>query len=160
MIHANCLGCSSCCSRFPRRLSARFRLRRAGHHIKNPAVLERIEKYRTLIFDKTGTLTYGRPNLSEIICAKDFERAEVLRYAACAEQYSRHPLAIAMVMAAKQENIETLSVDKIREKPGEGLKGRIAGKLIEITGRKKVTDRTLPLPELVNSLECLRFVEG
>jgi P-type E1-E2 ATPase len=34
--------------------------------IKNPAVLERIEKCRTLIFDKTGTLTYGRPNLSEI----------------------------------------------------------------------------------------------
>jgi cation transport ATPase len=63
-------------------------------------------------------------------------------------------------MAAKQEKIETLSVDKIRDKPGEGLKGRIAGKLIEITGRKKVTDRTLPLPELVSGLECLMFVEG
>jgi P-type E1-E2 ATPase len=72
----------------------------------------------------------------------------------------KHPLAIAVVMAAKQEKIETLSVDKIREKPGEGLKGRIAGKLIEITGRKKVADRTLPLPELVSGLECLMFVEG
>ena len=40
--------------------------------IKNPAVRERIEKFRTLIFDKTGTLTYGRPNLTKIICAKDF----------------------------------------------------------------------------------------
>jgi heavy metal translocating P-type ATPase len=128
--------------------------------IKNPAVLERIEKCRTLIFDKTGTLTYGRPNLTEIICAKDFERADVLRYAASVEQYSKHPLAIAVVTAAKQEKIESLSVEKIRERPGEGLKGRIAGKLIEITGRKKVTDRTLPLPELVSGLECLMFVEG
>ncbi len=128
--------------------------------IKNPAVLERIEKCHTLIFDKTGTLTYGRPNLTEIICAKDFERGEVLRYAASVEQYSKHPLAIAVVTAAKQEKIATLPVDKIREKPGEGLKGRIAGKLIEITGRKKVTDCTLPLPELVSGLECLMFVEG
>src|SRR5208283_3034938 len=47
--------------------------------IKNPAVLERIDKCRTLIFDKTGTLTYGRPNLTEIICGKGFERADVLR---------------------------------------------------------------------------------
>ncbi len=80
--------------------------------IKNPAVLERIEKCRTLIFDKTGTLTYGRPNLTEIICAKDFERGEALRYAASVEQYSKHPLAIAVVTAAKQERIATLPVDK------------------------------------------------
>jgi cation transport ATPase len=71
------------------------------------------------------------------------------------EQYSKHPLAIAVVTAARQEKIATLSVEKIREKSGEGLKARIAGKLIEITGRKKVTDRTLPLPELVSGLECL-----
>jgi cation transport ATPase len=88
-----------------------------------------------LIFGKTGTLTYGRPNLTEIICAKGFKRAEVLRFAASLELYSKHPLASAVVTAAKQERIETLSVEKIREKPGEGLKGRIAGKLIEITGR-------------------------
>jgi hypothetical protein len=43
-------------------------------------VLERIEKCQTLIFGKTGTLTYGRPNLTEIICAKGFTRAEVLRF--------------------------------------------------------------------------------
>jgi len=128
--------------------------------IKNPAVLERIEKCQTLIFDKTGTLTYGRPNLTEIICAKGFERAEVLRFAASVELYSKHPLASAVVTAAKQERIETLSVEKVREKPGEGLKGRIAGKLIEITGRKKVSDPTLPLPELASGLECLMFVEG
>lgn len=57
-------------------------------------------------------------------------------FAASLELYSQHPLASAVVTAAKQERIETLSVEKIREKPGEGLKGRIAGKLIEITGRR------------------------
>ncbi len=78
-------------------------------------MLERIEKCRTLIFDKTGTLTYGRPNLTEIICAEGFERTEVLRYAASVEQYSKHPLASAIVTAAKQENIAALSVEKSGE---------------------------------------------
>ncbi len=128
--------------------------------IRNPAVLERIEKCRTLIFDKTGTLTYGRPNLTEIFCAPGFDRDVVLRYASSVEQYSKHPLASAVVTAGKQAKITPLSVEKIQEKPGEGLKGRIAGKLIEITGRKKVADHTLPLPELTSGLECLLFVEG
>jgi P-type E1-E2 ATPase len=71
--------------------------------IRNPAVLERIEECRTVIFDKTGTLTYGRPNLTEILCALGFNRDEVLRYAPSVEQYSKHPLASAVVLAAKQE---------------------------------------------------------
>jgi magnesium-transporting ATPase (P-type) len=129
--------------------------------IKNPAALERIEKCRTLIFHKTGTLTYGRPNLTEIIYAKDSERAEVLRYAASVEQYSKHSLAIAVVMAAKQEKIETPSVDKIREKPGDGSKrdnrpeksARSHATVAGIGGRPGVPDvcggpihRGVPLP--------------
>src|SRR5271165_7591910 len=65
--------------------------------IKNPAVLERIEKCQTLIFDKTGTLTYGRPTLTEVLCAHGFDRTGVLRFAASVEQYSKHPLASAIV---------------------------------------------------------------
>ena len=60
--------------------------------IKNPTVLERISKCRTLIFDKTGTLTYGRPKLTEVICAEGFGRTEILQLAASVELYSKHPL--------------------------------------------------------------------
>jgi heavy metal translocating P-type ATPase len=127
--------------------------------IKNPAVLERIEKCRTLIFDKTGTLTYGRPNLTEIICAEGFDRTAMLRYAASIEQYSKHPLASAMVAAGKKENIAALEVEHISERPGEGLLGTVGGRAIQITGRKKMQAMDLSLPEPASGLECLMFVD-
>jgi heavy metal translocating P-type ATPase len=128
--------------------------------IKNPAVLEQIEKCQTLIFDKTGTLTYGRPTLTSITCADGFDRTEVLQLAASLEQYSKHPLASAIVHQAKQENIDVLPVEHISERPGEGLRGSINGHSVEITGRKKVDALKLALPPLESGLECLVFIRG
>ena len=128
--------------------------------IRNPAVLEQIEKCQTLIFDKTGTLTYGRPTLTAIVCAPGFERTQVLQLAASLEQYSKHPLAAAIVNAAKQGGIAIREAAHISEKPGEGLLGRVDEKSVFITGRQKVSDQQADLPELVSGLECLVFVEG
>ena len=128
--------------------------------IKNPAVLEQIECCQTLIFDKTGTLTYGRPTLTSIICAEGFDRIEVLQLAASLEQYSKHPLASAIVYQAKLENIAVLPAEHISERPGEGLHGSINGHSVQITGRKKVHALKLPLPPLESGLECLVFVQG
>ena len=128
--------------------------------IKNPAVLEQIERCQTLIFDKTGTLTYGRPTLTAIICAEGFDRIEVLQLAASLERYSKHPLASAIVHQAKQENIAVLPAEHISERPGEGLRGSINGHSVEITGRKKVDAPKLALPPLESGLECLVFVQG
>ncbi len=72
--------------------------------IKNPAVLEQVEKCQTLIFDKTGTLTYGRPTLTKLLRADNFEQTQVLQLAASLEQYSKHPLASAFVSAANHEH--------------------------------------------------------
>ncbi len=127
--------------------------------IKNPTVLERISKCRTLIFDKTGTLTYGRPKLTEIICAEGFGRTEILQLAASVELYSKHPLSSAIVAAAKQEQIASREVEHISEKPGEGVLATVEGRSIRITGRKKVASQNLPLPELVSGLECLVFID-
>jgi heavy metal translocating P-type ATPase len=131
---------------------------RRGIIIKNPAVLEQIDTCRTLIFDKTGTLTYGRPTLTTVICAEGFDRAEVVRLTASLEQYSKHPLASAIVNAARQEEIALLPVDRVSERPGEGLRGSIDGQTVQITGRKKVATENLPLPPLVAGLECLVFI--
>ncbi len=127
--------------------------------IKNPAVLEQIEDCRTLIFDKTGTLTYGRPRLTEVLCAEGFDRTSVLRFAASAEQYSKHPLASAIVNAAKQEHINVLPVEHISERPGRGLLASVEGHSVQITGRNKVNAQSLPLLELASGLECLLFVD-
>jgi len=128
--------------------------------IKNPAALEEIEKCNVLIFDKTGTLTYGKPTLTEILCAEGFETTQVLQLAASLEQYSKHPLASAIVAHAKRQGIPMLQVERIREHPGEGLRGIICGDSVLITGRKKVEARQLPLPPLESGLECLIFVSG
>ena len=127
--------------------------------IKNPSVLEQISKCRTLIFDKTGTLTYGRPKLTEIICAPGFEHATILQLAASVELYSKHPLASAMISAAKQENLPPRMVEHISEKPGQGLLAIVDGHSVRITGRTKVAAQNLPLPELVSGLECLIFLD-
>jgi heavy metal translocating P-type ATPase len=127
--------------------------------IKNPAVLEQIERCQTLIFDKTGTLTYGRPTLTEVLCAESYDLTHVLRLAASLEQYSKHPLASAIVLEAKHKGIALLPVEKISERPGEGLRGTIEGRSVRITGRKKVEGRPLSLPPLHSGLECLVFVD-
>jgi len=128
--------------------------------IKNPAVLEQMDSCTTLIFDKTGTLTYGRPALTESICAEGFERTEVLQLAASLEQYSKHPLASAILATAKQEQVALLPVAHVSEKPGEGLRGTIEGKSVQITGRKHIAANTIALPPLESGLECLVFLDG
>jgi heavy metal translocating P-type ATPase len=132
---------------------------RRGIIIKNPAVLEQIEKCQTLIFDKTGTLTYGRPTITEVLCEAGFTREKVLQLVASAEQYSKHPLAGAMTAAAKQEKILMLPVDQISERPGEGLRGLVAGHSVFITGRNKIEPGKFKLPPLTSGLECLVFLD-
>src|SRR5579859_4525096 len=74
-----------------------------GIVIRNPAILEHIDTCRTLIFDKTGTLTQGKPVLTVILCLPGFSKDYVLHAGASLEQYSRHPLAIAVLDARESE---------------------------------------------------------
>ncbi len=132
---------------------------RHGIIIKNPAVLEQIDRCRTLIFDKTGTLTYGRPSLSEILCAPGFAKDEVLRIAASLEHYSKHPLSQAILEAAQSANLPVELVSEISERPGEGLRGKVGQQNVWITNRKKVIEKHLDLPPVTPGLECLIFLD-
>src|SRR6202007_3153980 len=88
---------------------------RRGIIIKNPAVLEQIDRCRTLIFDKTGTLTYGKPTVSEILCAPGLTKDEFLRVTASLEHYSKHPLSQAILEAAQNANLPVELVSQISE---------------------------------------------
>jgi len=127
--------------------------------IKNPAVLEQVDACRTLIFDKTGTLTYGKPELTDVLCAPGFTREDVLRMAASLEQYSKHPLAGAILQAAKGAGLALDEVAQMSERPGEGLRGTVDGRSVQITGRGKVVARELSLPTAAGGLECLVLVD-
>lgn len=136
---------------------------RRGIIIKDPAVLERIDTCRTAIFDKTGTLTYGRPRLTEVLPAPGFSEREVLTLVASLEQYSRHPLAGAIVAAAQSGGLVLPEASAVSERPGEGLRGTVAGRAIQVTSRTKLTvqrpdlERALPPP--AGGLECVILID-
>ncbi|MEO8125703.1 MAG: heavy metal translocating P-type ATPase [Bryobacteraceae bacterium] len=134
-----------------------------GIIIKNPAMLERIDSCRTVIFDKTGTLTYGRPSLTQTLCAPGITSEDAIRLAASLEQYSKHPLAVSILETAKQGKIQLAAVSEISEKPGAGLRGIVGGKVIQITGRKQVLlqpEAAALLPPIAPGMECILLVDG
>lgn len=114
---------------------------RRGVVIRNPGLLEQIDRCRTLIVDKTGTLTAGRPTLSEVLPAADMDARQVLAYTASLEQFSRHPLAMAVVERAARDGVDLLAVSDMLEEPGRGLVGHVAGRRVELTSRRKLTER-------------------
>jgi heavy metal translocating P-type ATPase len=132
-----------------------------GIIIKDPAMLERIDRCRTIIFDKTGTLTYGKPSLTDVLCAPDVTRALALQMAMSLEQYSRHPLATSILDAARAEGIVPIEVSDISERPGEGLRGHIDGDIVEITGRKNIAPQIASqlLPSAAG-MECIVLRNG
>jgi heavy metal translocating P-type ATPase len=137
---------------------------RRGIIVKDPAVLERIGTCRTAMFDKTGTLTYGQPKLTEVVAADDFDADDVLALVASLERYSRHPLAAAVVEAAKKRTMEFHDAQEVSERPGEGLRGVVEGKRIWVTSRKHFSaqhpgegDR---LPPPAGGMECVILVDG
>lgn len=132
---------------------------RHGIIIKNPAVLEQITACKTLIFDKTGTLTYGKPSLTEILCTEEFSSEGVLLLAASLERYSKHPLAAAILTAARGAHLPLLPVSHVSERPGEGLRGTVAGQDIRIAGRHSRIAADSLLPPIGSGMECLIFVD-
>ena len=136
---------------------------RLGIVIKHPKILEQIEKCETFFFDKTGTLTYGRPVLTDIFCSAGTDQMEVLGYAASLEQYSRHPLAQAVLDAAKSRKAKLSVPTGASEKPGHGVVGEVDGHEILITGRNQAAAGNLAsgskLPPAASGLECLVFVD-
>lgn len=137
---------------------------RRGIVVKDPSVLEQIDTCRTLIFDKTGTLTYGTPHLTQQIVAPGFDRAEILRLIASVEQYSKHPLARAILNAARESGVSLEHATNISEAPGAGLRGLVRGRAIRITSRAVLlrelgTPESL-LPPVVGGLACEIALDG
>ncbi len=100
---------------------------RAGVLIRDAEALERFEAVDTLVIDKTGTLTEGKPRLTAIVAADGFDEAVLLRLAASLERASEHPLAEAVVAAARQRGLEIESPETFESRTGKGVVGRIDG---------------------------------
>ena len=131
--------------------------------VKSPVVLEQIAQCRTAIFDKTGTLTYGEPRLTEQLVAPGFAQKEALTLVASLERYSKHPLARAILAAAKAEGITLLEATEVSEAPGQGLRGTVSGHQIQVTSRNKILGQKIAgaeqLPPVAGGLECMVTID-
>ncbi len=131
--------------------------------VKTPVVLEQIAGCRTAIFDKTGTLTYGEPKLTEQLIAPGFDQKEVLTLVASLERYSKHPLARAILAAAKEAGIALPEATEVGEEPGHGLRGTVSGHHLQITSRNKLLTQNVAgaglLPALAGGLECVVVID-
>lgn len=112
-------------------------LSRAAHFgvlIKGAKPLEALARIKTLVLDKTGTLTDGRPQIVSIETHGDLSRDEVLHFAAALDQASKHPIAQAIVAAARSNGAMLQMPSRAVETPGEGVSGIIDGRRIAVGG--------------------------
>jgi Cu+-exporting ATPase len=104
--------------------------RGAAHGIlfRDAAAIETLQKVDTLVIDKTGTLTEGKPRLTLILPSEGFTADEVMRLAASLELGSEHPLASALVNAAKERGLDLRETTDFRAVTGQGVRGRLDGR--------------------------------
>jgi len=99
-----------------------------GILIKNAEALELSHKINAVIFDKTGTLTQGKPKLTDVVSFSSLKENNILSISASLEKNSEHPLAEAIVSAAKTKKLSFLAVNSFKAVSGKGIKGKIKGK--------------------------------
>jgi P-type Cu+ transporter len=124
-----------------------------GILIRSGEALDRLSRVATVLLDKTGTLTEGRPSVTHIVTAKrpdgtPLAPGEVLKWAAAVEQRSEHPLASAILKAAKDRQVEIPPVEKFAVMEGRGARGTVDRRIIEVISLRHARERSLELGSL------------
>jgi P-type Cu+ transporter len=104
----------------------------SGILIRDAEALERMESIDTLVIDKTGTLTEGKPKVVGVIPAQGIDENELLHLAASVERGSEHPLATAIVNAAKDRKLAVSDVVDFASPSGKGATGKVDGKTVAL----------------------------
>jgi len=128
----------------------------AGVLVRNAEALERLEKVDTIVVDKTGTLTEGRPRVTDVTAVAPFSDLDVLKYAAGLEQASEHPLAAAVVAAARAREIKRPAVSGFQALSGLGVSGRIEGHAVLVGSAKLLRANNIEAGELERAADSLR----
>ena len=115
-----------------------------GILFKNATALEQASKIGVVIFDKTGTLTVGQPRVVELVgTGNPVADDELLRLAASAEGSSEHPLAQAVVDAAKERALPLVNATDFQAVPGHGLQAKVDGRTVLVGNAKLMRDRSI-----------------
>jgi P-type Cu+ transporter len=128
----------------------------AGVLIKNAEALERLERVDTLVVDKTGTLTEGRPKLTRVEAVAPFTEDEILGLAAGLEQGSEHPLAAAIVAAARERGVAIPPAAGFESLTGRGVSGTVEGRRVLLGNATLFQERGVDPGRLAASADAFR----
>jgi len=128
----------------------------AGVLIKNAEALERMERIDTLVVDKTGTLTEGKPTLVAIVPAAGFVEDDTLRIAASVEAASEHPLALAIVNAARKRGMTLAPVSAFDSPTGKGVVGAVETRSVLLGNARFLREHGIDIAALEGEAERLR----
>ena len=127
-----------------------------GILIKGGESLERIHAVRAVLLDKTGTITKGKPELTDVVAAGDWQEGELLRLVAAAEHGSEHPLASAIVEGAKARGVTPgASPEQFTSITGRGLEARAEGHTLLVGTRRLLDERGIVFDTLEERLATL-----
>jgi Cu+-exporting ATPase len=118
---------------------------KSGILIRDAEALEVLERVDTVVVDKTGTLTAGTPTVSSIT-VDTLTEEQLLHLAASLEQRSEHPLAQAVVQAAKDRGVSIVSPAQFHSLPGKGVTGEVAGQEIAVGSRRLMNELAIEVP--------------
>ena len=128
----------------------------AGVLVKSAEALETMEKVDTLLVDKTGTLTEGKPSLSRVVALEGVDEMDLLRLAASLERASEHPLAAAVVGAAKERGLALLEAREFRAAPGKGITGVVDGRPVALGTPAYLAELGIDAPDMARRADELR----
>ena len=124
-----------------------------GLLIKDGRTLELLQQVDTLVFDKTGTLTQAEPQVMATHCVEGVEEAQLLAFAAAAEQHQSHPIARAILAKARERGVTTPWIDEATLKVGLGLAVTIAGQTILVGSTRFMGLHAIPIPAQFATLQ-------
>nr|WP_283805559.1 heavy metal translocating P-type ATPase [Bradyrhizobium tropiciagri] len=128
----------------------------SGILIRDAQALERMEAIDTLVIDKTGTLTEGKPKVVRVIAAEGVDESELLRLAASVEQGSEHPLAQAILAAAKERKLASSAVSDFASPSGKGATGTVDGKQVALGNAVLMAEQKIATVALDQAAEAAR----
>jgi Cu+-exporting ATPase len=127
-----------------------------GILFRDAAAIENLRKVDTLIIDKTGTLTEGHPKFERAVPAPGTQADDVLRLAASLDQGSEHPLAAAIVNAAREQKMALESAEDFNSQSGIGVQGKVGGRLLALGNTTLMQQLGVPVDALLKEAEALR----
>ena len=123
-----------------------------GILVKDGSALESARKIDTIIFDKTGTLTEGKPTVTDVIPAEGYSADDLLRAAAGLESASEHPLASAILEAAKQRSLKPMAVSDFQAIPGKGISAKAEEATFRLGSESFLQIVNVEIPDGISSM--------